>query len=517
MDDNAKTREQVLAELTAHRALVEGTLWGIAVIDEQGHCLFANPAFAVMCGAATPEDIIGQQMLVYIAPEELSRLAAYGEARLSGGTAPSRYEFQGRQLDGTPVWVEALVSMIEWEGKPTRLFTCIDITERRQTEDEVKHLQAQLLQTQKMEAIGTFASGIAHEFNNILNVVMAYIGLAESEIPFENPAQSYLAEVDSALQRAKDLLNQMSTFSRQTTAAYAPVDFAALVQDALRFFRVSLTKTIDIREHISEEPLMVLADSSQLHQILMNLFANAEYVMRRTGGCLEVWLERAEVAETQAAVKADIPAGAYVCLKVRDTGPGMTTEVQERIFEPFYTTKAVGEGTGMGLAIVHSIVTNHGGIITVDSHLDEGTTFAIYLPGYVEAAPESSDVAAEPPGRLGCVLLVDDEPALTRGLASALTRLGYQVVFHVDPESALAAFEAQPHHFDVLLTDQAMPGMTGVQLADRVRQIRPDIPVILCSAYSHTIDDIQDQETGFDALCRAIREIDNVRQGLWLS
>ncbi|ETX01465.1 MAG: hypothetical protein ETSY2_37200, partial [Candidatus Entotheonella gemina] len=298
MDDNAKTREQVLAELAAHRTLVEGTLWGIAVIDEQGHCLFANPAFAVMCGVATPEDIIGQQMLVFIAPEELSRLAAYGEARLSGGTAPSRYEFQGRQLDGTPVWVEALVSMIDWEGQSTRLFTCIDITERRQAEDEVKQLQAQLLQTQKMEAIGTFASGIAHEFNNILNVVMAYIGLAESEIPFDSPAQSYLAEVDSALQRAKELLNQMSTFSRQTATAYAPVDFAALVQDALRFFRVSITKTIDIREHISEEPLMVLADSTQLHQILMNLFANAEYVMRRTGGRLEVRLERVERARS---------------------------------------------------------------------------------------------------------------------------------------------------------------------------------------------------------------------------
>ncbi len=328
-----------------------------------------------------------------------------------------------------------------------------------------------------------------------------------------------MQEVDSALQRAKDLLNQMSTFSRQTTTAYQPLDLAALVQDALRFFRVSITKTITIGEHIAEEPLTVLADSTQLHQILMNLFANAEYVMRRTGGCLEVRLQGVDIAETDALAKAELPAGAYACLMVRDTGPGMLAEVRERIFEPFYTTKAVGEGTGMGLAIVHRIVTNHGGAIAVDSKLGEGTTFAIYLPRQVETAAESSDVAAPTSVGLGCILLVDDEPALTRGLSGVLTRLGYQVIPHTKPEAALAAFEAQPHYFDLLLTDQAMPGMTGVQLASQVRQMRADIPVILCSGFSHTIDDVRSREMDFDAFCMKpmrIQELSEIIQQVLL-
>ncbi|PON14818.1 hypothetical protein C2W62_27070 [Candidatus Entotheonella serta] len=618
MDNSEKTHGQLLAELAVHQSLVEGSLQGIAIISDEGHCLFANPAFAAMCGVDAPIDIIGQPISPFIAPEELSRLAAYGEARLRGEVAPSRYELQGRQLDGTPIWVELFVSMIDWEGRPTRLLMCIDITERRQAEEamrarevqirlivdnvplliayldqsrcfcfvnqtfadwlgltpevvigrhakdvlgetaylnvagymdevllgqtvafklemnyasgvryvsaryvphsdahgrvqgffalvmdmtDIKQLQKQLVQKQKMEAIGTFASGIAHEFNNILNVVMAYIGLAEGELPFESPVQSYLGEVDAALQRAKDLLNQMATFSRQMPTAYKPLDMAALVQDALRFFRVSITKTIDIREHIAAAPLMVLADSTQLHQILMNLFVNAEYAMRLTGGCLEVCLEGMDRAEVDGAVQAELPAGAYVCLRVRDTGPSMLPEVREHIFEPFYTTKAVGEGTGMGLAIVHSIVTTHGGAIAVDSKLGEGTTFAIYLPRYVEATAKPKDVAGPTPVGLGCILLVDDEPALTRGMAKALTQLGYQGGTYTEPEAALDAFETQPHHFDLLLTDQAMPGMTGIQLAEHVRQIRADLPAILCSGFSHTIEDVQSWEMSFDAFC----------------
>lgn len=519
MDDSEKTREPLLAELAAHRALVDGLLRGIALIDGEGHCLFANPAFATMCGVAAPQDVIGQQMSKFIATEEHARLATYREARLSGGDAPSRYEFQGRRLDGTPVWVEALVSVIDWQGCPTRLFTCIDITERRQAEDEVKQLEAQLRQTQKMEAIGAFASGIAHEFNNtLLHVVMAYIGLAESEIPLSSPAQSYLGEVDAALERVKDLLQQMLTFSRQTTTAYEPLDFAALVQDALRFFRVSIAKTIAIREHIAEEPLTVLADSTQLHQILMNLFANAEYAMRDIGGCLEVRVEALELAATSAAVKPDWPVGAYVRLIVRNTGPGMPAEVREHIFEPFYTTKAMGEGTGMGLAIVHGIVTSHGGRIAVDSQLGEGTTFTIYLPRHAGTAAPAEAVGT-PSAGLGRILLVDDEPSLTRVMAGALTRLGYQMVSHTDPEAALAAFEAQPHLFDLLITDQSMPRMTGVQLADQVRQIRADLPIILCTGFSHTIDEAKSWQTDFDAFCMKplrMQELSEIIQQVFL-
>ncbi len=364
-----KMAEEAIREReTQVRLIVDNVPVLIAYVDRTRHLRFINQTLERWLGM-TPEKALHQHVQEVLGESAYLTVNSYIDEVLEGRAVS--FELEMPYANGNRYVNSRYVPHVDDREVVQGFFALIvDLT-------EVKRLEAQLLQTQKMEAIGTFASGIAHEFNNILNVVMAYIGLAESELPLGSPAQSHLAEVDIALERAKDLLKQMLTFSRQAATAYEPLDFTLLVQDALRFFRVSISKNIHIRQYIAEESLTVMADSTQLHQILMNLFANAEYVMRDTGGCLEVRLETLDIAADDMAVTPDLPPGSYVHLSVRDTGAGIPLEVQEHIFEPFFTTKSVGEGTGMGLAIVHGIVTSHGGMITADSEPGEGAVFAI--------------------------------------------------------------------------------------------------------------------------------------------
>ena len=355
-----------------------------------------------------------------------------------------------------------------------------DISERRR-------LEAQLLQAQKMQAIGVLAGGIAHDFNNILAAVLGFTELAAYDVPQASPAWHCLQNVLRAGKRARDLVQQILAFSRQTTAEHRPLHLHGLIKEALTLMRASLPSTVEIRQDLAPDAGPVLADPTHMHQVLMNLCANAEYAMRETGGVLEVRLEALEVDATTAH-HADLRPGPYVRLTVRDTGPGIPPDLLERIFEPFFTTKEVGQGTGMGLAMVHGIVTNHGGVVTASSVPGQGATFEVYLPRI--AATTLDDNATEEPIPRGHerILLVDDEVAIARLGQELLVRLGYDVVTCLSSLEALQVFQAEPQRFDLVITDQTMPYMTGQALARALRGIRPDIPIILCTGFSPTVD-----------------------------
>jgi PAS domain S-box-containing protein len=405
--------------------------------------------------------------------------------------------------DGRPLYLSVA-------GRPTRNAegkvvgyrgVAHDTTARLRAEAQLQQAQRaeQLRHAQKMEAIGTLAGGIAHDFNNILAAILGYTELTLNELPQGSPAWSRLQRVLTAGSRARDLVQQILTFSRKSELERHPLLLHSLVQEALKWLRASLPTTITIRQEIAKNAGTVLADPTQIHQVLVNLCANAEYAMRETGGILEVRLDAVELDATFTAQHPLLLPGPHVRLTVRDTGHGMAPEVMGRIFEPFFTTKGVGQGTGMGLAVVHGIVTSHNGAITVQSVPGQGTTFMMYLP-QVEATPHAAVSPVEPllTGK-GCILFVDDEEALALWAQELLAQLGYEVVACMSSLEALEAFRMAPDRFDVVVTDQTMPHMTGEVLAGKLRHIRPDIPIVLCTGFSHSIDAEKAAAQGIDA------------------
>jgi nitrogen-specific signal transduction histidine kinase/CheY-like chemotaxis protein len=351
----------------------------------------------------------------------------------------------------------------------------------------------------QMEAIGVLAGGIAHDFNNILSAVLGYTDLALRKVASGTPVTQYLQEVLTAGRRAQSLVQQILTFSRASEPERIPVQLRLIVKEALKLLRASLPTTIDIHQDVDHDDGAVLADPTQMHQVLMNLCANAEYAMRDTGGILEVRLDTIELDTGAVAHYAELVPGSYVRLTIRDTGHGIPPGVTARVFEPFFTTKGVGQGTGMGLAVVHGIVTSHGGAIRLQSTPGQGTTCEVYLPRLDMVVDDTTSQDESLPVGKGVILFIDDEEAIARVSQRMLEQLGYQAVVRTSSLAALETFYHAPYHFDLVITDQTMPHMTGEALACELRLIRPDIPIILCTGFSHTIDAEKAQTQGIDA------------------
>lgn len=377
--------------------------------------------------------------------------------------------------------------------------------------------EAHLVQSQKMQALGDLAGGIANDFNNLLSVILGYAEVATQEVPQGSKVWGRLQEILTAGHQARDLVRQILAFSRRSKPERKLVQLHLLVKEALTLLRASFPSTIDIRQDLSAGAGGVLADPTQMHQVLMNLCCNAEHAMRETGGVLDVRLDTVEVDAALVAGHPELKPGPHVRLTVRDAGHGMTPDIVERIFEPFFTTKAVGEGTGMGLAVTHGIIANHGGAITVTTAPGCGTTFQVYLPQVDGAAAE--DAGPEAPASVGTerILFVDDEAAIAELGQEMLEPLGYRCVACTSGEQALDAFRTAPQGFDLAITDQTMPKMTGEALIRELRSIRPDLPIILCTGYSHTMTAEKAQTLEIDAyllkpllaadLDRAIRSV----------
>lgn len=378
-------------------------------------------------------------------------------------------------------------------GKKCLLDTFIDISEK-------KKLETQLQQAQKMEAIGTLAGGIAHDFNNILTPIIGYTELCIYNTEKESLQYRNLSEILAAANRAKDLVQQILTFSRHTMPERKPIRISPILKEAIKLLRATLPATIEIQQHIDVELDMVAADATQIHQILMNLCTNASHAMQKNGGVLDINLDEIEF---DSKIKIQYPAimeGKYLRLTVSDTGHGIPKEEIEQIFDPYFTTKEKGEGTGLGLAVVHGIVKSHNGHIRVYSKPGKGTTFHIYLPliktiSIKEVVTTFDDL---PTGNEH-ILFVDDELQIIDVQKQILEKLGYTVTAITSGLEALEAFQSDQNSFDVLITDMTMPKMTGDKLIQQIKKIRPDIPVVLCTGFSEKIDEAKASDLDIDA------------------
>ena len=364
-----------------------------------------------------------------------------------------------------------------------------EIAEHKRAEEEEDKLKAQIQRAQRMEAIGTLAGGIAHDFNNILTAIIGYTELLRYDLPEDSKAQANLEAIYEAGIRAKDLVHQILTFSRQSEEERKPLRISAVIKEALKLLRASLPSTIEIRQNLESESDTVLANPTQIHQVLLNLCTNSAQAMREKGGVLEVSLEDADLDSEAAASHPDVKPGGYVKLTVRDTGSGIAPEIVERIFDPYFSTREPEQGTGMGLAVVHGIVESTGGSIVVESKLGKGTAIHVFFPRIRgKPTPEARVLNPFPSGNER-ILFVDDEKALVDIGVQLLEHLGYRVVARTSSIEALEVFRNQPEKFDLVVSDQTMPNMTGEMLAKELIRIRPDIPVVLCTGYSEMISE----------------------------
>jgi signal transduction histidine kinase len=358
----------------------------------------------------------------------------------------------------------------------------MELEHRKHLEAERTEMVIQLQQAQKMEAIGTLAGGIAHDFNNILSAVIGFTELSLLDVPQGSQLQANLQHVVSAGQRAKKLIRQILTFSRQSNPETQPAQLRLILQEAIELLRASLPATIEIKHDIQSDAF-VMADPSQLHQVVMNLCTNASHAMQPESGVLELALRDRNIDVGNADLFPDLLPGSYVEMVVADTGHGMSTQTIRRIFDPFFTTKEKGQGTGMGLAVVHGIVKNYKGDIAVHSNIGQGTTFRVLLPTVKKAEATEMSMDHMIPGGKERILFVDDEPMQVDLAMKFLESLGYHVEAFTDSAAAFNKFYEAPGQYDLILTDMFMPKMTGRSLAAKINGIRPDIPIILCTGF----------------------------------
>lgn len=409
-------------------------------------------------------------------------------------------EFRIVLPDGSMRWLRARTFPIRnGQGEVIRIAgVAEDITQQKRVEEALTKSERHFRQSSRMEAIGTLAGGIAHDFNNILTAILGYTELALATVPKSSRTQRNLQEVLTAGHRAKHLVQQILTFSRQSGPGKRSIPLHTILREALKLLRATIPSTITIQHSIKTEANIV-ADPTQIHQVLINLCTNAEYAMREEGGVLHLTLEDVNVTDQMVHALSELAAGEYVRLTVRDTGIGMTPEVLERMFDPFFTTKPIGEGSGMGLAVVHGLVTSHGGAILVDSGIGKGTKIEVYLPKAQNPVWEHiPDQGPIPVGR-ETILFVDDEETIVRLGQELLTSLGYSVEVETHSPQALATFKQDPHRFDLVITDQTMPSLTGEMLSRELLRIRPDLPIILCTGFSHIMSAEKAKALGIQA------------------
>lgn len=391
----------------------------------------------------------------------------------------------------------------QWDnqGNPVRSFgTVQDITALKEAELARNHLERQLRQSQKLEAIGTLASGIAHDFNNILFAILGYTEMTMDLTEPESLLHQNLEKVQEAGNRAKELVAQILTFCRKKSENKAPVQIKLIVKEVLTMIRATLPSSIDIYDHLYSSSLMS-ANTGQIHQVIMNLCTNAAFAMRNSDtGVLSVELEDIYMDEAFAKQFVNAAPGPYVKLVIGDTGEGMTDEVKERIFEPFFTTKGEGEGSGLGLSMVHGIVKNHDGHILVYSETGIGTTIKIFFPVIDAPALEAHGEAIPLPTGAEHVLVVDDEPMIASVVTNMLQSLGYTVDFFGDSLKALGVFESAPDRYDLVISDMTMPGMNGLRLAEKIMAVKPAIPVIITTGFSEKISELAIRDTGITHL-----------------
>ncbi len=512
---NAVLREQE----TRFRQIAEASPEALVVLDGDERVVYMNSKFVELFGY-TREDIPDVEAWwprAYPDPTYRENTRRDWTARVEQAVAA---DVEVEPVERVVSCKDGTTRNVLFRGAPLGdqfLVLLTDLTERVRSEKRQLDLAERLRQAQKMEAIGTLAGGVAHDFNNILAAIFGYAELARQALPPDSPAHEDLAGVQQAGNRARDLVQQILMFSRARPQSRQLVDVGGVLHEALGLIRAAVPATITIEQAIDGDLPPVNADPTSLHQVVMNLCTNASQAMAATGGTLRVSARRLEFAEARRTCGLLAEPGEYVVLEVGDTGPGLDPALVERIFEPYFTTKGVGDGTGMGLAVVHGIVSELQGRIELESRRGEGAVFRIFLPAHDrDAAPAegaAADVGLEGHER---VLFVDDEPAIVEAGTRLLAGLGYAVTPATSSADALAIFRADPDAFDVVVSDLTMPKMTGIELARELLALRPRLPIVLCSGYNVGISQQEAMGMGLralamkplsrDALARLVRE-----------
>ena len=455
--------------------------------DLEGRYLLANEATLKAMGKSKAE-VIGKNDSQLFPERSADVLNKVDQQVLESGEA-NMVEERVETAYGDTIW---LANKSPFRDENNNIIGLVgvskNITELKKSQEEKLKLEAELRQAHKMEAIGTLAGGVAHDFNNILGAILGYAELAMYEMPTSAyNARNHIDEIIKAGDRAKELVQHILSFSRKEAKDRIPIQLNLVVQEALKLLRATIPTTVDIRQNIDPRCGNILAEPTQIHQVVMNLCTNAAQAMEENGGILEVEMIPFQVEDSLAA-KLTLEPGKYIRLSVKDSGMGVDPKNLDRIFDPYFTTKRVGKGSGMGLAVVSGIIKSHEGLISVESKLGEGTTFQMYFPGNdTPIQEEIIDNTALPTGSEN-ILIVDDEESLVNLMKKSLELLGYQVTTKTNSMEALELFRSQPDMFDIVISDQTMPDLTGDQLAKNLMEIKPNIPIIICSGYSSKID-----------------------------
>ncbi|MFP4159644.1 MAG: PAS domain S-box protein [Desulfobacterales bacterium] len=488
ISERKKAEDALRESEEKYRILVENAKEAIFVVQD-GLIRFANQATCELTGYSL-EELTSRKFTDFMYPEDSEFFQGELFQPYSGVDHEAECCFR---ILGSPENVRwgALKSVeIEWEGRPATLNFLSDITEQKKARQEREKLEMRLRQAQKIEALGTLTGGVAHDFNNILSIIMGYTELLQAELPEDHEAQKGLREISSAGRRARDVVRQLLTFSRRGEEEKSPQNISFVIKEGIRMIRSTTPSFIDIREDISTDLPLVMANPTKIHQLIINLCKNASDAMDEKGGVLTVRFEQETLEEKTTAFGSDLHKGDYVKLTVEDTGNGIAAESLERIFDPYYTTKEVDKGTGLGLSVVLGIVQDLGGGILVDSEKGRGSRFEVFFPalqkyGEAQLPPDSENLARG----TETILFVDDEARVTELAELRLKSLGYKPVCETDPEKALQRFYEDPQGFDLVITDMTMPKMTGDVLSMEILNIRPGMKIILCTGYSERISE----------------------------
>lgn len=478
------------------QALINAAPVGIDLLDRNGNILLWNPAAERIFGWSEQE-VIGK-FPPMVPPDNQAEYLEFVKDTFEGKAFRS-FEVSRKRKDGSAVDISLLSAPVHSaSGKVIAVLAIFsDITQQKRASEERRQLEEKLSQAQKIEAIGTLAGGIAHDFNNILAAIFGYIEMALFDLPEKSLLRYNLEQVLKASGRAKDLVKQILVFSRQTQMQEnLPIELKPVMQEAVKFLRATLPTTIEIRQNLTARPCTILADPTQIHQVLINLCTNAAHAMGQKGGLIEIGLEETVIGNAERRNLPDLKPGRYVHLTVEDSGCGMDKATMARIFDPYFTTKEVGKGSGLGLAVVHGIVKKHEGAVSVESEPAKGSTFHVFIPA-VETRTGESPINDDPlPRGAGCILYVDDEKALVDIGTAMLKSLGYKPRGFTESKEALHIFRSSPNEFDLAITDYTMPDMTGDALARELLLTRPDIPVLLATGFSEMISEEKAKEAG---------------------
>lgn len=479
-----QTSHELIENEKKYRDLYENAPVAYFSMDRKGIVSKCNYNTLKLSGYEKQE-LVGKNILKYhVDSDDEKNSPDQIFARLDQGRSARDIEVKFKNKDQQHIWISLSLDAIrDKNGRIEEIRAmAIDISER-------KSLEKQLLYAQKMEAIGTLAGGIAHDFNNILSPISGYSEMLLMETNNQDPKKKEQLQIiyDCAMY-AKGLVNQMLTFSEQKDNEFKLLQPHVFVEDALALTKSFLPTTIEIRKQINSECGLIMVDPIQVHQVVMNLISNAYQAMEEGGGVLGVYLDEVTVKDDNQIFP--LSPGVYMYLKISDTGPGMSSEVMERIFDPFFTTKKEGKGSGIGLSVVHGIIQSHKGYINVKSKEGQGSTFEVYLPSYAGDDKPEEKIKEDRPIQKGTenILLVDDDKKVAFMVQHMLEKLGYQVACHMDSPGALEAFKQSPDAFDLVVTDLTMPDLTGYQLSEKITDIRPDIPIILCTGFGEHIN-----------------------------